>query len=279
MKNSFWNQQTLSWWNELLKGIDIMYRAHWKDARKNDGSPYLVHQFQIISDYIDKYNANLHDILVFLLHDVIEDHSEYWKEIYTNFWLQTFRDVLILSTGWFSFEQRREMLQFFTDELHDHVISCRPWDIIHDIIQILSPEPPLKKLKKHSIYAEKGQQYELSAIKKAIRYYAIRLLNISPDEDTINTDEEYLWLWNYIYMNRNDVFRKLQDMLNNMKDMREMEKKKPWYINKRHIKAYILMVKMRNFWMENEISDLLIAFQESWHPLIEAKIEARMNSL
>ncbi len=48
-------------------------------------------------------------------------------------------------------------------------------------------------------------------------------------------------------MNRNDVFRKLQDMLNNMIDMREMEKKKPGYINKRHIKAYILMVKMRNF--------------------------------
>ncbi len=63
---------------------------------------------------------------------------------------------------------------------------------MHDIIQILSPEPPLKKLKKHSIYAEKRQQYELSAIKKAIHYYAIRLLNISPDEDTINTDEEYL---------------------------------------------------------------------------------------
>jgi len=84
------------------------------------------------------------------------------------------------------------MLTFFASELHEQVIACRSGDIMHDIIQILSPEPPLKKLGKHSAYSEKGQQYELSAIKKAICYYAIRLLKISPNEDTINTDEEYL---------------------------------------------------------------------------------------
>lgn len=257
-----------------------MFRAHGSDARQNNQSPYLVHQFQIISEYIQEYSANLHDILVFLLHDVIEDHPEFWKEIYETFWLQTFRDVLILSTGGFDFTQRRTMLSFFIEELYGQFIDSSPWETIHDIIQILTPEPPLRKLNKHSIYAENNQQYELSAIKKAIQYYATHLLKVYPiDEDTVVLNEEYIWLWTYVYMNKGDVFRKLQDMLHNMKDMQQMEDQKPWYIAKRHIKAYILIVKMKSFWMKSEIAQLLSVFQEAWYPLIENQIEVQMNSI
>ena len=66
-----------------------MQIAHGSDARKSDTKPpYIIHQFEIISDYINDDTIDditLYDILVFFLHDVIEDHPEYWRDILEQF--------------------------------------------------------------------------------------------------------------------------------------------------------------------------------------------------
>ena len=64
-------------------------------------------------------------------------------------------------------------------------------------------------------------------LERAIQYFARALLGINPDEQTMESNKEYIALCHYIYMNPIDIRRKLQDMLNNMKDMEEMEKSKP----------------------------------------------------
>lgn len=257
-----------------------MERAHWWDSRKGVKKPYLHHQFEIISDYLDKYDTNeihLWDILILLLHDVLEDHPEYWREILDKFWLKVFRDVLVLSTWWIDSKYRKKMLRYFNDTYNEHFILSEPWDKLHDIWHIIDPAPPLRKLSKNSIYSKNRNEHELYAMKKAINYYSKVLLKIDPDEYNFVDNDEYIWLWNYIYMNPTDVRRKLQDMLNNMKDMKQMEDRKPWYIAKRHIKAYILTAKMKNFWMNKELSELLIAFAESGHPLIQWQIEQKLS--
>lgn len=61
-----------------------------------------------------------------MLHDVIEDHPEYWQDILEQFGLQTFRDVLILSTGGIKAPYREEMLEFLIAEFGYQIESIRP---------------------------------------------------------------------------------------------------------------------------------------------------------
>lgn len=88
LRNSVGDRMGYSGWNEIFVALKIIQEAHHKDARMNNEQPYLIHQFEIISDYLKKYpqkNINLHDILILLLHDTIEDHPEYWKQILEQF--------------------------------------------------------------------------------------------------------------------------------------------------------------------------------------------------
>lgn len=261
-----------------------MQIAHESDARKSDSKPpYIIHQFEIISDYIHENaidDIRLYDILIFFLHDVVEDHPQYWKEILEQFWPITLRDVLILSTWWIDRHIRQEILDFLsTSELYcSSFLNSKPWDIMNDIWCILDPMPPLRKLYKESIYSQDNFSHEASAIKRAIEYYSIVLLWIMPEEEKFEHNDEYIALWNYLYMNRFDIRRKLWDMLNNMKDMEQMEEKAPWYIAKRHIKAYILIIKMNNLGMVSEKAKLLWAFTDAWHPLNQAQLEQKMSA-
>lgn len=94
-------------------------------------------------------------------------------------------------------------------------------------------------------------------------------------KNVIIEDEEYISLCNYVYMNRYDTRRKLQDMLNNMSDMALMGH---GYIEKRQIKAYILAAKLRNFSMTDELAELAEKFQEAGRPMYpEAVIRARIQ--
>lgn len=271
-----------SGWNEIFVALKIIQEAHHKDARMNNEQPYLIHQFEIISDYLKKYpqkNINLHDILILLLHDTIEDHPEYWKQILEQFWIGVFRDVLILSTGWISFIYREEILEHLnSSELFGiNFRNSTLGEPLHDIFHILDPRPPLRKLNTASRYMDKSLASEKITIERAIKYYSRILLKIDPNDQTMDSNKEYIALCHYVYMKPRDIHRKTQDMLHNMKDMEEVEKRKPGYIAKRHIKAYILLVKMKNYWMQDVMAELLWAFQEAGYPLNQAVIENRMQ--
>jgi hypothetical protein len=53
-------------------------------------------------------------------------------------------------------------------------------------------------------------------------------------------------------------------MLHNMSDMHQMGSE---YIQKRRIKAYILWVKCKVFWLQDEYADLQLAFQNTGYAM------------
>lgn len=275
ISNQSWTEKWWSWWTEVLYAIDLMEKAHWNDTRKRTGSPYIVHQFEIIKDYLKKTTprkVNLHKIVVLLLHDVIEDHPEYWKEIYNKFWVRVFRDVLILWTGWIAEKYRGEILNFLNTEFN--LGDTQPWDALYDLLQMLSPMDPYEKLQRYapqySHSWKPGENYK--KIEKAIAYYAIYFFSVDPRKPHKPIyNDEYIALGNYLYMNKDDALLKLEDMLNNMSDMSSMWKE---YIEKRQIKAYILMAKLRIFWLNHAVYELYQKFESSWHPMLsESQIE------
>jgi hypothetical protein len=116
-----------------------------------------------------------------------------------------------------------------TEKLDDPVIG--------EIFQILSPVDPLEKLKNFSKYStidnRVGQDAQL--IENALRLYDKTIIKTS--KHPTKAEDEYISLGNYLYFNKKDCQRKLQDMLHNMSDMHQMGSE---YIQKRRIKAYML---------------------------------------
>lgn len=249
-----------------------MERAHWDDIRKRNSAPYIIHQFEIIRDYLWKISprrVSLHRIVVLLLHDVIEDHPEYWREIFDKFWIKTFRDVLIIWTGWIDNKFRSEILDFFQENFD--IANSQPWGTLHDIVHMLSPMDPYEKLQKYAPqYSDSWVSRDnYKRIEKAIAYYAMYFFGIDPRKPHAPIyNKEYIALANYLYMKKSDVLSKLDDMLNNMWDMTSMW---PQYIEKRQIKAYILMAKLRIFKLKHASDELYSKFQSSWHPMLSEK--------
>jgi hypothetical protein len=252
----------------------MMEEVHWRDARKNDYRPYIHHQVEMIMGYLDTYESEIsyEDILVFALHDALEDHPESWRDILDVFWLEIFRDVLVLSTGWISFPYRKEIILYFLKkynfilfpdpsiEWQEDILYLQKW--VGEILRILSPVDPLFKHKNESQYKEDSPEFQ--KIANAITFYKQEILikkdTLTPDE--VRTSQEYLWLGNYLYFTPTDARRKLQDMLHNMRDMEIMEKRKPGYIASRRIKSYILSVILRNYGMFDELALLQGKFHD-----------------
>ncbi len=250
-----------------------MEEIHWCDARKNDEKPYIHHQIEMIIDYLSAYWENditYQDLLVLALHDTFEEHPEIWRETLEAFGLSIFRDVLVLSTGWIPFSIRRDIILYFYSTYHDFLtvshIHEEPDEVqaeqnlVWEIFRILNPVEPLFKNLNESQYREESVEFQ--KIKNAMVLYKREILIEKKwlSEESLLTNQEYLWLGNYIYFTPIDARRKLQDMLHNMWDMEIMEQKKPWYIQTRRIKAYILSAILRNFGMVDELSDLQFAF-------------------
>ncbi len=259
-------------WDILRHGLVTAEDIHWDDIRENTKTPYSTHYIEMIQEYIDRYEWRIthNDILVLALHDTLEAHPERWREILHKFWPYIFRDVLVLSTWGIPLEIRREILSHLSerykweniiDEHHNNTNS-----IVMDIVRIVSPLNPFRKLHTESVYSHNTQSPEVQQIQKAIHLYAEKVLLWKKriPLDQLMMDKEFLWLGNYCYFRPKDAKRKLQDMLHNMRDMDEMEKKKPGYIETRRIKAYILGVKLKTFGMHSEFAELEKAFQKAF---------------
>lgn len=205
----------------------------------------------MIQDYGKR--ARIWDLVALILHDVIEDHPERWREIYEKFSIHIFRDVLILSK--ISMKTRKEILECVikNNDVHKSIVG--------NILQILDPNDPMIKLWRFSHYAQDPLGQDTQKFQMAIWLYKQEILDKYQDKD--EAEDEYISLGNYLHFTKDDAKRKLQDMLNNMSDMEDMEKKKPWYIERRRIKAYILWVKLRNFWLKDEYSRLQWAFKKA----------------
>lgn len=199
--------------------------------------------------------VNFHDIIVLILHDTIEDHPECWQDIVNQFGLHIFRDVLILSK--LTTPIRAEILEWFAPQFDKN----NPTSI--DILHILSPSDPADKFERFSTYTGDLLGKNSIRFKNALLLYKKEI--IDKDKNKIEADDEYISLGNYLYFQPKDARRKLQDMLHNMSDMHAMEIKKPGYIEKRRIKAYILGVKLRNFEMTDDYEQLEYAFQWTGH--------------
>ena len=246
----------------VRRGLDDAERIHVHQTRKRDGSPYILHPIEIIEKYAQMTHYEEmrgRDILILALHDTIEDHPEHWQHILDTYGVKVFRDVLILSTGGIPKEVRTEIWEHFDHQFPDWT-EASMGSPFFDIRHILSPAPPLFKLRNYSRYTEDLENQETQKIEKAFLYYQIQILGESVDPD--DSHEELVSLAHYIYFTPQDTRRKFFDMINNMKDAWEMERMKPGYIQKRRIKAYLLSVKLRNFGLNEEFSELVRAFQD-----------------
>lgn len=238
----------------ILHSFGVAEDIHKHDLRK-DKNLYILHPIRLVTSMIQKYPDIVHpdDSIVLILHDSIEDHPECWPEILRNFGLSIFRDILILSK--ISASYRKDMLEWF-------VKNYDPNDLdVGNILQILSPVIPVIKLKKFSRYTENIHGIYAIRLKNAMTLYRVGIT--SRDQQKPEALDEYISLGNYLYFHPKDCRRKLQDMIDNMADMENMEVIKPGYIEKRRIKAYILGVKLRNFNMMDEYTQLDNAFQNT----------------
>lgn len=248
----------------------------------------------------DRYDL-LWDLLVYALHDAPEDHPERWQEIFNGLQkilqdeslvLQLFRDILALATGWIKFKARKELVKFFFKNYNDDILSASdsPADtekseLLLQIVKILNPVDPLFKLENESEkYSEAKWSEEYVRLHSAIELYKYDILfkkdKYKYKKDEVLYSDEYIWLWNYIFFNRADTRRKTKDMVNNISDMRQMEARKSGYIETRRIKAYILMVKLKNFWMWDQLIELQEAFErQDCSPLTDAEVTVRLDKI
>ena len=157
---------------------------HWGDARKNDKRPYIHHQVEIIINYIESTEVqqiNPNDILVYALHDAIEDHPEIWKMILEKFGLQIFRDVLVLATAGIPLGIRKEILEYVTPIVSDKTEFIKELkneqDIYLDIMRIASPANPIFKLDNQSHYSDVDEVQGYQKIKQAIELYAKMIIS------------------------------------------------------------------------------------------------------
>jgi hypothetical protein len=259
---------------QVSKVMQLADKIHANDTR-HDKSKYIHHQIRIIISYVEKYgDITPHDTIVFMLHDAIEDHPEYWKEIFDLVWVHIFRDVIILATGGILLKYRKEMLDFFHSKYPYWDKFSKKWvkpgeQRVFDLIRILSPADPLFKLGTESAYHEINGLQDFQKIDSAIRLYKESIILPESKWKNIDMIDEYMALGNYLYFTKDDARRKLQDMLDNISDMEEMEKRKPGYTEKRRVKAYILWVKLKNFGMMREYAELENAFQEKGSSMLK----------
>lgn len=259
---------------------------HDKD-RRHDETWYIHHQIRIILSFIKKYEEITgEDVIIFMLHDVLEDHPEYWREVYDMVWVHLFRSILVLATGWILMEYRKEMLEFFHREFSDwekinFADKIIPW--LHtelDIMRILNPADPIFRLNNEFQYTEIYWLQDSQKIRAAIELYRDDIIIPKTWIKQCYDDEEYIALGNYLYFTKDDARRKLQDMLDNMSDMEAMEKIKPGYTEKRRVKAYILWVKLKNFGMTEEYAELLQAFENAWKAMYtDVEVLLRLKDL
>lgn len=245
-------------------------RIHRNDIRQNK-DPYIIHPIAVVQSFLLRYpdSARVRDVLALILHDTIEDHEECWWDILSRFGIEVFRDVLILSK--ISIATRREILSWIVQNAdldNEHV-----WQIL----QILDPTNPLKKLQKFSKYSTDYLGEGSQRIRAAILLYKKEIIDKDPNHEEAR--DEYISLGNYLYFTEWDAKRKLRDMLHNMSDMESMEARKPGYIEKRRIKAYILWVKLKNFGLVQEFAELQKAFQDVWYQMYtDGEVMARIQN-
>ncbi len=265
--------------------MELADKIHINDKRKKDGSPYIHHQIRIILSYIEKYKRiTPHRTIVLMLHDAIEDHPESWREIYDLIWVHIFRDVLILATWGLPIHYRTEMEDFFNHKFPNwNKLSnkgSKPGaHIVSDIMKILSTKEPLVKLENESQYSKIHDPQDSQKLEYAIRLYKDFI--ISPGNEWLDVEEnkEYIGLGNYLYFTNENAHDKLQDMIENVSDLEEMEKQKPWYTQKRRVKAYILWVKFKNYGMVSEYDELEQALQSKGTSMLTDTEVIRMLSV
>ncbi|NRH20952.1 hypothetical protein HOO68_02830 [Candidatus Gracilibacteria bacterium] len=251
-KHPYFSEISIEVFTVIFQSFRVAEHIHKKDQRK-DGSPYILHPIRLVQSVIEKYPdvADPDDSIVLILHDTIEDHPECWWEILSKFGLKIFTDVLLLSK--ISEAIRKEILEWFV-----HNTNPDNPDLTI-LLQILSPLDPIKKFQNFSKYTEDILGENSIRFRNALLIYKMEI--IDKDKNQKEAYDEYISLGNYLYFRPNDARRKLQDMLDNMSDMKSMESIKPGYIERRRIKAYILGVKLKNFGMLSEYTQLEYAFQ------------------
>jgi hypothetical protein len=93
----------ISW--EDFKNIKEAYRiwveAHSLQFRKS-GRPYIIHiewVLSILKWYAQKLGQKIEpqDLIVAILHDVLEDHPQYFEEIYAKFWYDVIYRIITMS--------------------------------------------------------------------------------------------------------------------------------------------------------------------------------------
>lgn len=280
-------------WNIVFRALRKAEKIHAKKFRDNDKRPYMIHIVEMIVEYLTRYSTHRirpQDILALALHDVIEEVPECWRDILNEFWLSMFRDVLVLSTGWIPAHIRQEIMEEFKkrysflsmddeklfsqrhDPYKEDIASkdkqgCTKYqeECVLDVARILHSSDPFFKLINWSKYGDDIWSPEFQDIALAMDVYRQEIIMRKRwyTLEEANQSDEFIGLGNYCYFRVKDIRRKVQDMLHNMLDMEEMDKKKPGYIQTRRIKAYILWAKLKAKGMDAEYAEISRRFNNA----------------
>lgn len=281
--------------------MQMVEKIHYLDKR-NDGTAYMYHPVRVSYASVARWGfISPNAIMTRIAHDTLEDHPKNWREIFQTMWLQGFRNILALATGWFwSHDKewlewsicRKEMIEFFLEKIETIEQNISPenrkyiesgaifrksgvlqeYSFLRDIIRMLNPVDPIHKAKNDSIYAHNLDSQDSYRIQAAIAYYRNELIISGYQKKGkvfTGEDEGYIGLWNYLFFTEYNCRDKLEDVLDNMTDMKKREETKPWSIKKRRIKAYILWIKLKNLWMMDEYSRLSKAFSDAGYTMLQ----------
>lgn len=242
----------------IIIWVRLAENIHKDDYRRN-GDPYITHLVAVAVSFVrEKYkDAHPLDIIVPVFHDAIEDHPECWHDILQKFGVSIFRDILLLSN--ISASYREQILQYF---ISTYDSNDKDAHIVSNILEILSPVQPLGKLE-NRLQSTKDIDEEV-ANRFRIAYWLYDVGITQKAKNQIDARDEYTSMGNYLFFEPRHCQIKLQDMLHNMLDMKEMEIKKPGYSEKRLVKAYLLGVALRKHGMWHEYNQLDHAFWMTW---------------
>ncbi len=248
--------------DKVFEILEFATEIHKDDIRK-DKTKYINHIVRVIldGDHLLENTSLLfmpQKIMVRAVHDIIEDHPEKWHELYNKVWLKIFRDALALATGGITLEKRAEMLDFFMSlNSSDSAV-----EILDDVNRILTPMNPFSKLE-FSYYTHPEHLENKKRMHNAISIYHHNIIKKESRGVIAKDQDMYIALGNYIYFTRDNARDKVADMYDNMGDMAAREQERPWYTQKRRIKAYILGVKLREYKMKDEYKRLEEAFHHA----------------
>ena len=124
----------------VAKAYSLAYRAHAKQTRRDGVTPYMTHIYAVMQ----RAPKDAVSQAVAALHDVGEDHPQYWREIGDTFAGDVARGVVVLTKG------PGETYPAFIERVRDTDNGRWAEIKVADILANLSDDPTPRQIRKYA---------------------------------------------------------------------------------------------------------------------------------